>query len=201
MASRRRNPFEGIDFNREKPVPLRPVHAKGSTSFQCLRAGFRTRLGKSSDELKSHICTGWAYVLKRRIAAFLTIQADQLRFESAEKGKTVSLPDGDFEIVPAVKLMVLARDSRATGAGKALLAWVIDYIIREIVPRLGVRFLTVDAYYEFDARGKLDYDSGPYYAEQFDFRYVDPKERPHPDGEYRSMYLDLLPLEEAMKAR
>ena len=198
MASRPRNPFEGIDFNHEKPVPLRPLHATWSASFQCSRAGFRTRLGKSSDELKSHICTGWAYVLKRKIAAFLTIQADQLRFESADKGKTVSLPDGDFEIVPAVKLMVFARDRRARGAGKALLAWVIDYIVQEIVPRLGVRFLTVDAYYEFDPQGKL-YDTGPYYAEQFDFRFVDPTEKPCAGGEYRSMYLDLLPAIQSKK--
>ena len=147
------------------------------------------------------MCTGWAYVFKKRIAAFLTIQADQFRFESTERGKTVSLPDGDFAILPAVKLMVLARDDRAKGAGKALLTWAIGFIIREIVLRLGVRFLTVDAYYEFDAHGKLAYDSGPYYAEKFDFRYVDPNERPHSGGEYRSMYLDLLPLEEAMKAK
>ncbi|MFI5200958.1 MAG: hypothetical protein ACHQNE_01045 [Candidatus Kapaibacterium sp.] len=200
MASRRKNPFDGIDFTREVPVLLRPVHSKWSKSFQCSRPGFRTRLGKSGDELNSHLCTGWACVFKKRVAAFLTIQADQFRFESTEKGKTVSLPDGDFAIIPAVKLMVLARDDRAKGAGKALLLWVIDFIIREIVPRLGVRFITVDAYYEFDAYGKLAYDSGPWYADKFDFRYVDPNESPHPDGEYRSMYLDLLPLEEGYES-
>jgi hypothetical protein len=151
--------------------------------------------------LKSHLCTGWVIVCKKSIAAFLTIQADQFRFESSEKGKTISLPDGDFEIVPAVKLTALARDDRAQGAGKALLTWVIDYIISEIVPRLGVRFLTVDAYYEFNAKGKLIYDSGLWYAAKFDFRYVDPNETPYMGGEYRSMYLDLLPLEAAIKAK
>ncbi len=197
--SLQKNPFEGIDFAREVPVPLQPCHAKWSTSFQCSHAGFRTRLGKTSNELKSHLCTGWAFVFKKGIAAFLTIQADQFRFESKEKGKIISLPDGDFEIIPAVKLTVLARDDRAPGAGKALLTWVIDFIIHEIVPRLGVRFITVDAYYEFNAKGKLVHDSGPWYAAKFDFRYVDPNETPHVNGDYRSMYLDLLPLEEVMK--
>jgi hypothetical protein len=201
MASRSNNPFDGIDFTRGTPVPLRAIHAKWSKSFQCERAGFRTRLGKSGDELKSHLCTGWAYVFKKRVAAFLTIQAGQFKYESSEKRKKVSLADGDFTIIPAVKLLVLARDGRAKGAGKALLTWVIDFIIREMVPDLGLRFITVDAYYEFDVHGKLDYDSGPWYAEKFDFRYADPNERPHPDGEYRSMYLDLLPLIEATNTK
>ena len=200
MAVRQKNPFEGIDFTREVPVPLRPIHAKWSSSFQCSHSGFRTRLAKSGEELRSHLCTGWAFTIKKNIAAFLTVQADQFRFESDQKGKTISLADGDFEIVPSVKLMVLARDDRAQGAGKALLTWVIDYIIREIVPRLGVRFLTVDAYYEFNTKGKLDYDSGEWYAKKFDFRFVDPHEIPHIGGEYRSMYLDLLPLVEATSA-
>ena len=109
------------------------------------------------------------------------------------------MPDGDFDIVPAVKLTVLARDDRAPGAGKALLTWTIDFIIREIVPRLGVRFLTVDAYYEFDKKGALAYDTGPYYANEFDFRYVDSTEKPQRGSEYRSMYLDLLPLIEGVE--
>ena len=201
MKSPRKNPFEGIDFSREVPVPLQPSHAKWSKAFRCAQAGFRTRLGKSGEELKSHLCTGWAYVVKKNVAAFLTIQADQLRIESGERRKTVSLKDGDFTTIPAVKLMVLARDDRANGAGKALLTWTIGFIIREIVPRIGVRFLTVDAYYEFDSHGKLTYDSGPYYATQFDFRYVDSEEKPRKGGEYRSMYLDLLPLEVAVTER
>ncbi len=193
MVSRRKNPFDGVDFASEVPVPLATAHTKWSKKFQCSHAGFRSRLGRIGNELKSHLCTGWALVSERSIAAYLTIQADQFRFESTERGKTISLPDGDFAIVPAVKLIVLARHDRAQGAGKALLTWVIDYIIREIVPRLGVRFITVDAYYEFNSHGEI-YDSGPYYASQFDFRYVNSKEEPSQGGEYRSMYLDLLPL-------
>jgi hypothetical protein len=73
--------------------------------------------------------------------------------------------------------------------------WAIDYVITEVVPIIGVRFITVDALYDFDVDPAYD-ASG--FHEKLGFEFADPIESLPPVNPYRTMYLDLKPLMEAL---
>ncbi|PSL28023.1 hypothetical protein [Dyadobacter jiangsuensis] len=76
--------------------------------------------------------------------------------------------------------------------GRRLMDWAMKYVISELVPRLGIRFLTVDALFDADMPEK-PYDASGFYA-KLGFRYTNPDEHlPPPDG-FRTMYFDLMPL-------
>ncbi|MEI6332593.1 MAG: hypothetical protein WCP16_25405 [Pseudanabaena sp. ELA645] len=73
--------------------------------------------------------------------------------------------------------------------------WAIDYVITEVVPIIGVRFITVDALYDFDVDPAYD-ASG--FHEKLGFEFADPIEPLPPVNPYRTMYLDLKQLMEAL---
>jgi hypothetical protein len=47
----------------------------------------------------------------------------------------------DFSQIPVERL--------TQGAGRHLVEWAIEYVVSEIVPVVGVRFVTVDALYDY----------------------------------------------------
>jgi hypothetical protein len=64
-------------------------------------------------------------------------------------------------------------------------------VIAEVVPLIGVRFIIVDALYDFDVDPA--YDASGFY-EKLGFEFADPNESLPPTNPYRTMYLDLKPL-------
>lgn len=73
--------------------------------------------------------------------------------------------------------------------------WAIDYVIAEVTPIIGVRFITVDALYDSDVEPA--YDVSGFY-EKLGFEFADPAEPLPPVNPYRTMYLDLKPLIEVL---
>ena len=86
-------------------------------------------------------------------------------------------------------------DRRTKGLGVRLMEWAIDYVITEVVPVIGVRFITVDALYDFDVEPA--YNASGFY-EKLGFEFADPTEVLPPINPYRTMYLDLKPLMEEL---
>jgi GNAT superfamily N-acetyltransferase len=89
----------------------------------------------------------------------------------------------------------IAVDRRAEGAGRRLLEWAVEYIAENIAPHVGVRFITVDALYDSDTTPP--YDASGFYK-KFGFQFVNTEESLPPSVPYRTMYLDLKPLLDAM---
>ena len=126
------------------------------------------------------------------LAGYVTLCADTLRFDAPVLRDDVDGTLIQLTSLPAVKLGLLATDSRAAGRGlgSALVLWAVDHITHHITPHLGVRFLTVDAY--CDATG---WDTAPFY-QRMGFEALVPDEAPEAAQArgYRTLYLDLLPL-------
>jgi hypothetical protein len=76
-----------------------------------------------------------------------------------------------------------------------LLEWAIDYVITEVVPVVGVRFITVDSLYDADV--EPTYDASSFYV-KLGFELADPTKPLPPINPYRTMYLDLKPLIEVL---
>jgi GNAT superfamily N-acetyltransferase len=109
---------------------------------------------------------------------------------------TLLLQEGvKYRTFPAVKIGLLAVDRRTKGLGVRFMEWAIDYVITEVVPIIGVRFITVDALYDFEVEPA--YDASGFY-EKLGFEFADPMESLPPVNPYRTMYLDLKPLMEAL---
>jgi hypothetical protein len=201
--SKTKNPFDNIDFSHVEPVPWTPAHSKNSRGFQCIQPVFRTLL---SDEIptyvKSRVSKAWVIIAKQKVVAYAAIRTDVLRVvDDAGRPKKIVLEDAAYTNVPSIKIQLLAADKRAKGAGKRLMKWLLDYIAEEIAPRVGVRFVTVDAYYSESSAGESPYDSSLFYRNKFGFSYVKPEEPLPPREGYRSMYLDLLPLIEGLEGK
>ena len=96
-----------------------------------------------------------------------------------------------YQTFPAIKIGLLAVDRRAKGDGKYLVEWAIDYVAAEIVPMVGVRFVTVDALYDRDIDPA--YDASGFYA-KLGFEFADPDKSLPPATPYRTMYYDLKPV-------
>lgn len=86
------------------------------------------------------------YVLYYRgeLAAFCSICADRISLAPSEKDE-VSLPRNS---VPAVKIARLGREIRykSLGLGKYLLEYVQLQVLKVSEERIGIRFITLDAY-------------------------------------------------------
>jgi GNAT superfamily N-acetyltransferase len=125
--------------------------------------------------------------------------AGELLVKSVYAGSTmeyITIQEGvKYRTFPAVKIGLLAVDRRTKRLGVRLMEWAIDYVITEVVPIIGVRFITVDALYDFDVDPA--YDASGFY-EKLGFEFADPIESLPPVNPYRTMYLDLKPLMEAL---
>jgi len=125
------------------------------------------------------------------LAGYITLLADRLQVED-----TLLAQEGvKYRTFPAVKIGLLAVDRRTKGLGVRLMEWAIDYVIAEVMPLVGVRFITVDALYDSDV--KPAYDASGFY-EKLGFEFADPTEPLPPVNPYRTMYLVLKPLIEVL---
>lgn len=189
MVSRKKKKFEGADFSPDKVEFWTPELHNGQ-GFRCSRGEFVSffKKGRIEREVEAHVCRCWILQDEGALAGYITLLADKLACEEQEL-----LGEGiKYRTFPAVKMGLLATDERARGAGSCLVEWAIGYVVSELVPILGVRFLTVDALYDPDN----GYDSSGFY-ERLGFVFSSPDEAlPPPDG-YRSMYFDLKPLIDA----
>ncbi|WP_298437810.1 hypothetical protein [Geobacter sp.] len=114
--------------------------------------------------------------------------ADKLTAEEARQNLQAQ-EEITYSTFPAVKIGLLASDRRAKGAGTCLVEWAIEYVATEISPKVGVRFLTVDALYDVDT----GYDISGFY-QNFGFRFANEEEPLPPLDPFRTLYFDLLPL-------
>lgn len=100
--------------------------------------------------------------------------------------------DVRYTTFPAVKIGWLAADPRAKGSGRRLMDWAMRYAVLELVPKLGIRFMTVDALFDTELPEK-PYDASGFY-EKLGFRFTNPDETLPPLDGFRTMYFDLMPL-------
>jgi GNAT superfamily N-acetyltransferase len=181
--------FEGIDFSQVEVEHLTPELSNLGQGFRCLRGEFVTywKQGRIQREIDASICHCWVMRVGDSLAGYITLLADKLQVEDQ-----ILLEEGvKYRTFPAIKIGLLAVDRRAKGAGRHLVEWAIEYIITEIEPIVGVRFMTVDALYDPDI--EPPYDASGFYA-KMGFDFADSHESLPPTTPYRTMYLDLKPL-------
>jgi hypothetical protein len=196
---RKQKVFSKTEFSDAIPVPWTPAHTVCGKGFHCLypkfAADFRQQV---PEEERLHLSRCFVIIDNNHLASYLTLQADSLSFRD-EKGrkKKVSTADGDFTNPPAVRIGLLAADAEAKGAGKRLVKWALNFIAANIAPKIGARFVKVDAYYDANAKDEhgntRPYDSSLFY-QKLGFQYVDPNEKLPPKDAFRSMFFDLKPL-------
>ena len=185
--------FDGVDFSQINIEFLTPELRQLGQGFRCVRGEFVTywKQGRIQREADSFLCQCWIARVEEALAGYITLLADKLQVED-----TLLIQEGvKYRTFPAVKIGLLAVDRRTKGLGVRLMEWAIDYIITEVVPIIGVRFITVDALYDFDIEPA--YDASGFY-EKLGFEFADPTESLPPVNPYRTMYLDLKPLIEAL---
>jgi len=125
------------------------------------------------------------------LAGYITLLANKLQVEDPLLAK-----EGvEYRTFPAVKIGLLTVDRRTKGLGVRLMDWAIDYVIAEVVLIIGVRFITVGALYDADVEPA--YDASGFYT-KLGFEFSTPTDPLPPVNPYRSMYLDLKQLIEAL---
>ncbi|MHA4739947.1 GNAT family N-acetyltransferase [Dyadobacter sp. MSC1_007] len=185
--------FEGIDFSEFDVKEMNPDLDDLGQGFKCLRNDFATYIKgkKIRTECKSLTSKCWVIECEGKIAGYITLMADKLTTElQLLKNEGVG-----YKTFPAVKIGWLAADKRARGAGRRLLEWALEYVTTDLIHRLGIRFITVDALYDPDT----GYDIARYY-ERFGFKHVDPSETTPPSGNFRTMYFDIKVVLEELNA-
>ena len=183
------NKFEGIDFSQMPIEPLTPELMNLGQGFRCLRGEFVTywKQGRIQREAEAHLCQCWVLRVGDALAGYITLLADKLQAENpllVEEGVK-------YQTFPAIKIGLLAVDRRARGAGSHLVEWAIEYVATELVPVVGVRFVTVDALYDRDVEPA--YDASGFYA-KLGFDFANPNQILPPEVPYRTMYFDLKPV-------
>lgn len=183
--------FSGIDFSKHEVIEFNPDQQQDvGKGFRCGRGEFVSYIKgeKIRNELKSFTSKWWLVSCQEGIAAYITLLADKLTMG------TPILIDEDvrYTTFPAVKIGWLAADPRAKGSGRRLMDWAMRYVISELVPRLGIRFITVDALFDSDFTEK-PYDASGFYA-KLGFRFTDPDELLPPVDGFRTMHFVLMPL-------
>lgn len=185
--------FDGIDFSQLDIELLTSDLRQLGQGFRCIRGEFVTywKQGRIQREVDACLCQCWIGRVENALAGYITLLADKLQVEDA-----LLVREGvKYRTFPAVKIGLLAVDRRTTGLGMRLMEWAIDYVITEVVPSVGVRFITVDALYDWDV--EPPYDASGFYL-KLGFEFADPNEALPPTNPYRTMYLDLKPLIEAL---
>lgn len=161
-------------------------------NFNCSRREYNQYWSKDGilRDVKASLCTCWVLRHDGQLAAYITLLADNLTVTSSSVVDNASTT----AIYPAVKVGVLAADQLHKGAGFCLIDWMIEFVVAEICPRQGTRFITVNAASDPDG----SYDVSGFYR-QFGFEYVCPDETLPPSQGFRTLYLDLLPFIEALQ--
>ncbi|MGK7905263.1 MAG: GNAT family N-acetyltransferase [Hormoscilla sp.] len=185
--------FEGVDFSQLDIELLTPELRSLGQGFRCVRGEFVTywKQGRIQREVDAYLCQCWISRVENALAGYITLLADKLQVEDV-----LLVEEGvKYRTFPAVKIGLLAVDRRTKGLGVRLMEWAIDYAIAEVVPIIGVRFITVDALYDSDV--DPPYDTSGFYS-KLGFEFADPTEPLPPANPYRTMYLDLKPLMEVL---
>lgn len=181
--------FEGIDFSQLPIERLTPELLNLGQGFRCVRGEFVTywKQGRISREADAKLCHCWIVRVGDSLAGYITLLADKLQVE-----EPILLDEGvKYRTFPAVKIGLLAVDRRAKGAGRLLVEWAIQYVVADILPVVGVRFVTVDALYDRDTEPA--YDASGFYR-KLGFDFANPHESLPPKTPYRTMYYDLKPI-------
>lgn len=187
--------FQGVDFSNHPVRHLDLRNPPSNAGFRCSRGEFVTywRGDRVEREVGSSVCQAWYIRHANGFAGYITLLADKLQVGDGEQ---VLLDEGiKYNSFPAVKIGLLAADERAKGAGTRLMDWALAYIAAELGPRLGVRFVTVDALYDPDAK----YDTSDYYG-KFGFLLANPKDSSPSDG-FNTMFLDIIPVVQAIRTQ
>lgn len=186
--------FDGVNFAVLSVHKLEAGNLPSHEGFRPLRPEFSTywKKGRVRRECASSIASCWYLAVEGRLAAYITLLADRLVVES----ELLSSEDVRYRTFPAVKIGLLAADRRARGAGTALVRWAFRHVVETVCPRLGARFITVDALYDPDS----SYDVAPYY-ERFGFIHAAPDARARPGEFFRTMFFDLKPLIDAASGK
>jgi GNAT superfamily N-acetyltransferase len=183
--------FDGVDFSNHIVTEYSPDQQVVGQGFRCFRGEFQTYIkgDKIKAELRSYTSKCWLINHEQGLASYITLLADKLSM-----GEPILISENvRYHTFPAVKIGWLAADQRAKGAGTRLLDWAMEYVVVELVGRLGIRFLTVDALHDVDST----YDASGFYLKH-GFRYANPEDEVPPTDGYRTMYFDLLPLIDAI---
>ncbi len=185
--------FAEADFDSEPVEALTPDLNCTGRGFRCPRREFVTyfKQGRIAREVEAGVGRCWVLRHGDDLAAYVTLLADRLEVDT----RLLEDEDVQYKTFPAVKIGLLAADERARGAGTRLVEWALEYVATELVPLVGVRFVTVDALYDPD--DDPAYDTAPYY-ERFGFRLVNPDADLPPEQPYRTMYLDIKPFVDAL---
>lgn len=193
--------FAGVDFTVHEVTKLTPALEETlGQGFQCIRSQFAYfwKAGRISRDEKAHIGRCWVIVNNGLLAGYITLLTDKLKRESDKpplKGEGIK-----YASAPAIKIGLLAADKRAKGAGRKLVEWALEYVASELVDKVGVRFITVDAFFDKDLdKSGQHYDASGFY-ERIGFNFANPQELLPPEDGYRTMYFDLKPLIEAIQA-
>lgn len=181
--------FAGVDFDGIQVERFTPRLSSLGQGFRCSRPEFVTywKQGRVQREINASLCQCWIIRHKDALAGYVTLLADKLSVDE----QLLQEEGVQYQTFPAVKIGLLAVDSRARGVGRCLVDWALEYAATELVGALGVRFMTVDALYDPDTTPP--YDASSFYA-QFGFQFVNPDQILPPYIPYRTMYLDLKPL-------
>ncbi|NQV72560.1 GNAT family N-acetyltransferase [bacterium] len=185
--------FHHVDFSEHQVEKLEIESPPNDAGFRCSRGEFVIfwRQDRIQREVRSSVCQAWYILHSSGFAGYITLFADKLRIG---EGEQVLLGEGiRYNSFPAVKIGLLAADSRAKGAGSRLLEWALEYIATELWPRLGIRFVTVDALFDPDT----DYDTSDYYR-KFGFLLANPHDTILEDA-FNTMFLDIMPFVEAIR--
>ncbi len=185
--------FDGVNFSQIEIEPITSELRQLGQGFRCVRGEFVTywKQGRIQREADAYLCQCWIVRVEDALAGYITLLADRLHVED-----TLLAQEGvKYRTFPAVKIGLLAVDCRTKGLGVRLMEWAIDYVIAELMPLVGVRFITVDALYDSDVEPA--YDASGFY-EKLGFEFADPTESLPPVNPYRTMYLDLKPLIELL---
>ncbi|MBN3938397.1 MAG: GNAT family N-acetyltransferase [Nostoc sp.] len=185
--------FDGVDFCKLDIELLTPELRQLGQGFRCVRGEFVTywKQGRIQREVDSYLCQCWMVRVEDALAGYITLLADKLQVEDA----LLARESVKYRTFPAIKIGLLAVDRRTKGLGVRLVEWAIDYVITEVVPVVGVRFITVDALYDADV--EPTYDASGFYV-KLGFEFADPTEPLPPINPYLTMYLDLKPLIEVL---
>ncbi len=132
--------FSGVDFSQIDIESLTPELRQLGQGFRCIRGEFVTdwKQGRIQREADAYLCQCWIGRVEDALVGYITLLADKLQVEDA-----LLLQEGvKYRNFPAVKIGLLAVDRRTNGLGIRLMEWAIDYVITNVVPIIGVRFIT-----------------------------------------------------------
>ena len=170
---------------------LDALNPPGAPGFRPVRGEFASywKQGRIAREVRAHVGQCWFAREADRLLGYVTLLADCLKVEHP----LLRDENVKYRTFPAVKIGLLAVDKRAKGLGTALVRWAFRYAASELCPRLGARFVTVDALYDPDS----DYDTSGFYA-RFGFTFADGVGQRIEGQPFRTMYFDLKPILDAL---